>query len=119
MRFLKIVKMGRTEMQDAVPMTVGQEFHAFAAGLDAEIALLRKAERQLYAINMGGTAIGTGLNAPKGYAKRCAKHLAELTGKDIVLAEDMIAATSDLQPFVVYSSALKSTATKLVKIASD
>jgi aspartate ammonia-lyase len=117
--FLKIVKMGRTEMQDAVPMTVGQEFHAFAAGLDAEIALLKKAERQLYAINMGGTAIGTGLNAPKGYAKKCAKHLAELTGKDITVAEDMIAATSDLQPFVVYSSALKSTATKLVKIASD
>jgi aspartate ammonia-lyase len=117
--FLKIVKMGRTEMQDAVPMTVGQEFHAFAAGLDAEIALLEKAERHLYAINMGGTAIGTGLNAPKGYAKRCAKHLAQLTGKDIVVADDMIAATSDLQPFVVYSSALKSTATKLVKIASD
>jgi aspartate ammonia-lyase len=117
--FLKIVKMGRTEMQDAVPMTVGQEFHAFAAGLDAEIALLKKAERHLYAINMGGTAIGTGLNAPKGYAKRCAKHLAQLTGKDILVADDMIAATSDLQPFVVYSSALKSTATKLVKIASD
>jgi aspartate ammonia-lyase len=117
--FLRIVKMGRTEMQDAVPMTVGQEFHAFAAGLDAEIALLRKAERQLYAINMGGTAIGTGLNAPKGYAKSCAKHLAKLTGKDIVLADDLIAATSDLQAFVVYSSALKSTATKLVKIASD
>jgi aspartate ammonia-lyase len=68
---------------------------------------------------MGGTAIGTGLNAPKGYAKRCAKHLAELTGKDITVAEDMIAATSDLQPFVVYSSALKSVATKLVKISSD
>jgi aspartate ammonia-lyase len=117
--FLKIVKMGRTEMQDAVPMTVGQEFHAFAAGLDAEIALLRKAERQLYAINMGGTAIGTGLNAPKGYAKSCAKHLAKLTGKDIVVADDMIAATSDLQPFVVYSAALKSVATKLVKISSD
>ncbi|HET9062785.1 MAG TPA: aspartate ammonia-lyase [Candidatus Binatia bacterium] len=117
--FMHIVKMGRTEMQDAVPMTVGQEFHAFAAGLDAEIDHLRKAERQLYAVNMGGTAIGTGLNAPKGYAKRCAKHLAELTGKDITVAEDMIAATSDLQPFVVYSSALKSVETKLVKISSD
>jgi aspartate ammonia-lyase len=117
--FLEIVKMGRTEMQDAVPMTVGQEFHAFAAGLEAEIDVLRKAARALYAVNMGGTAIGTGLNAPKGYAKKCAKHLAELTGKDIVVAEDMIAATSDLQPFVVYSSALKSVATKLVKIASD
>jgi aspartate ammonia-lyase len=117
--FLRIVKMGRTEMQDAVPMTVGQEFHAFAAGLEAEIALLREAERHLYVINMGATAIGTGLNAPKGYAKRCAKHLAALTGKDIVPAADMIAATSDLQSFVVYSSALKSVATKLIKIASD
>jgi aspartate ammonia-lyase len=117
--FLQIVKMGRTEMQDAVPMTVGQEFHAFAAGLDLAIALLREAERHLYAINMGATAIGTGLNAPKGYAERCAKHLAALTGKDIVPTDDMIAATSDLQAFVVYSAALKSVATRLVKIASD
>ena len=117
--FLKIVKMGRTEMQDAVPMTVGQEFHAFAAGLESEILLLREAERHLYATNMGATAIGTGLNAPKGYARSVAKHLAELTGKPIVPAADLIAATSDLQPFVVYSSALKSLATKLVKIASD
>jgi aspartate ammonia-lyase len=68
---------------------------------------------------MGATAIGTGLNAPKGYAKSVARHLAELTGKPIVPAADMIAATSDLQPFVVYSSALKSVATKLVKIGSD
>jgi len=62
--FLNILKMGRTEMQDAVPMTVGQEFHAFAAVLEAEIEALRQAEKPLYAINMGGTAIGTGLNAP-------------------------------------------------------
>jgi aspartate ammonia-lyase len=117
--FLRIVKMGRTEMQDAVPMTVGQEFHAFAGGLEAEIALLREAEHHLYTVNMGGTAIGTGLNAPKGYAKRCAERLAELTGKPIASADDLIAATSDLQPFVVYSAALRSTATKLVKIASD
>ncbi|MBI5505818.1 MAG: aspartate ammonia-lyase [Deltaproteobacteria bacterium] len=117
--FLTIVKMGRTETQDAVPMTVGQEFHAFAAGLEAEIDLLREAERHLYAVNMGATAIGTGLNAPKGYAKACAKHLAKLTGKEIVSAPDLIAATSDLQPFVIYASALESLATKLVKIASD
>ena len=64
--FLKIVKMGRTEMQDAVPMTVGQEFHAFAAALEGEIQLLRDAEKYLYAVNMGATAIGTGLNAPEG-----------------------------------------------------
>ncbi|MCU0989265.1 MAG: aspartate ammonia-lyase [Xanthomonadales bacterium] len=117
--FLRIVKMGRTELQDAVPMTVGQEFHAFAAGIESEIALLRDAEKYLYAINMGGTAIGTGLNAPEGYAERCAAHLAELTGKPIVPARDMLAATWDQQGFVVYSAALRSVAVKLSKIASD
>jgi len=117
--YLKIVKMGRTELQDAVPMTVGQEFYAFAASLDGEIQLLRDAEKYLYSQNMGATAIGTGLNAPKGYAEGCAYHLAQLTGKPIVPAGDMLAATWDQQGFVVYSSALKSVAIKLSKIASD
>jgi len=117
--YLEMVKMGRTEMQDAVPMTVGQEFHAFAASLESEIQLLRDAEKYLYAVNMGATAIGTGLNAPKGYAERCAAHLAKLTGKPIVPASDMLAATWDQQGFVVYSSALRSVAVKLSKIASD
>src|SRR5262252_6731582 len=117
--YLKIVKMGRTELQDAVPMTVGQEFHAFAASLDAEIQLLKDSEKYLYAENMGATAIGTGINVPKGYAERCAAELASLTGKPIVMAPDMISATWDQQGFVVYSSALKSTAIKLSKIASD
>ena len=117
--YLELVKMGRTEMQDAVPMTVGQEFHAFAASLDSEIQLLRDAEKYLYPVNMGATAIGTGLNAPKGYAERCAAHLAELTGKPIIPASDMLAATWDQQGFVVYSSALRSVAVKLSKIASD
>jgi aspartate ammonia-lyase len=116
---LNIVKMGRTEMQDAVPMTVGQEFHAFAASLEGEIKLLREAERWLYTVNMGATAIGTGINVPDGYAEACAKHLAELTGKPIVPAQDMLAATWDQQGFVVYSSALKSVAIKLSKIAGD
>src|SRR5215211_7612815 len=80
-QFMNIVKMGRTELQDAVPMTVGQEFHAFASSLDGEIAVLRDAEKYLYTVNMGATAIGTGLNAPKGYAERTAAHLAKLTGK--------------------------------------
>src|SRR3954468_8043140 len=111
--------MGRTELQDAVPMTVGQEFHAFAASLDDEIAGLKEAEKSLYAVNMGATAIGTGLNAPKGYAEKCAAHLAKLTGKPIVPASDMIAATWDQQGFVAYSGALKSVAVKMSKIASD
>lgn len=117
--FLRIVKMGRTELQDAVPMTVGQEFHAMAASLESEIALLKDSEKYLYSVNMGATAIGTGLNVPKGYAEKCAAHLAELTKKPIVPATDMIAATWDQQGFVVYSGALKSVAIKLSKIAGD
>src|SRR5215469_16826384 len=117
--YLEILKMGRTEMQDAVPMTVGQELHAFAASLESEIQLLRDAEKSLYAVNMGATAIGTGINVPKGYPEKCAAHLAELTGKPIVPASDMIAATWDQQGFVVYSAALKSLAIKLSKISSD
>jgi aspartate ammonia-lyase len=117
--YLEIVKMGRTEMQDAVPMTVGQEFHAFAASLEGEIQLLRDAEKYLYAVNMGATAIGTGINVPNGYAEKCAAHLAKLTGKPIVPASDMLAATWDQQGFVVYSSALKTLAIKLSKISSD
>jgi aspartate ammonia-lyase len=117
--FIDIVKMGRTELQDAVPMTVGQEFHAFASSLEGEIQLLRDAEKYLYSQNMGATAIGTGINVPKGYNERVAFHLAELTGKPIVPAPDMIAATWDQQGFVVYSAALKSVAIKFSKIASD
>ena len=117
--YLEIVKMGRTEMQDAVPMTVGQEFYAFAAALDGEIQELQDAEKSLYAVNMGATAIGTGINVPKGYPEKCAQHLAKLTGKPIVPASDMLAATWDQQGFVVYSGALKSLAIKLSKISSD
>jgi aspartate ammonia-lyase len=118
-QYIGVVKMGRTELQDAVPMTVGQEFHAFAAALESEIAVLRDAEKYLYSQNMGATAIGTGLNAPAGYAASVAQHLAKLTGKPIVPATDMLAATWDQQGFVAYSGALKSVAIKLSKIASD
>ena len=76
--YLEVVKMGRTEMQDAVPMTVGQEFHAFASSLASEIHNLRLAEKSLYSVNMGATAIGTGINVPKGYPERVAAHLAKL-----------------------------------------
>jgi aspartate ammonia-lyase len=100
-------------------MTVGQEFNAFAASLDGEIAELKESEKGLYTVNMGATAIGTGMNAPKGYAEQCAAHMATLMGKPIVPADDMLAATWDQQGFVVYSAALKSVAIKLSKIASD
>ena len=117
--FLDIVKMGRTEMQDAVPMTVGQEFYAFSAVLEGNIRRLLQAEQDLYSINMGGTAIGTGLNAPEGYSEKCAAHLAELTGKDYAPAHDLIAATWDQSAFVSYSSALKELAVSLSKISDD
>jgi aspartate ammonia-lyase len=117
--FQDILKMGRTETQDAVPMTVGQEFHAFASGMKNEIEVLKAAERSLYVINMGGTAIGTKLNALPGFVEGCAAHLAKLTGKDIVPAEDLIYATSDLSSFVGFSSALNSIAVRLIKTASD
>ncbi|MHC4219181.1 MAG: aspartate ammonia-lyase [Planctomycetota bacterium] len=117
--FSHILKMGRTEMQDAVPMTLGQEFRAFGSGLRTEIAGIRRAETALYAVNMGGTAIGTGLNAAEGFPELCAAHLAELTGKPIVKADDLIAATIEMHGFVTFSSALRALAVKLNKIAGD
>ena len=119
-QYLEVVKMGRTELQDAVPMTVGQEFHAFGSALEGEIQLLRDAEKYLVVINMGATAIGSELNTPKGgYPQAVAAELAKLTGKPIVAASDLFAATWDQQAYVVYSSALKSTAITLSKISSD
>jgi aspartate ammonia-lyase len=117
--FSKIVKMGRTEGQDAVPMTVGQEFHAFGYQVDAAIEALRKAEEYLYEENMGATAIGTGITATAGYAEKCATHLAEITGKPMTLAKDLIAATSSMQAFVMYSGAIKNLAVTISKISSD
>src|SRR5215207_896199 len=117
--FKNIVKMGRTEGQDAVPMTVGQEFHAFGYQLDAAIDALVKSEEYLYDVNMGATAIGTGITATEGYAEKCAAHLAKITGKPIVLAKDLVAATSSMQGFVLYSGALKNLAVTLSKISSD
>lgn len=118
-QFAKVVKMGRTQLQDAVPMTLGQEFAAWAASLEDETKTLRAVERTLCEVNMGGTAIGTGLNAPKGYARKCSAHLAKITGKPIRLADDLVEATQDTQSYVLYSSALKSLAIKLSKICND
>jgi aspartate ammonia-lyase len=117
--FNNILKMGRTEGQDAVPMTVGQEFHGFGSQIDAAIHALRNAETFLYEINMGATAIGTGITATPGYGEKCAAHLAKITGKPIKLSSDLIAATSSMQAFVMYSSALKNLAVTVSKISSD
>ncbi len=117
--FSAILKMGRTEGQDAVPMTVGQEFHAFGNQIDAAIYALKNAETFLYEVNMGATAIGTGITATPGYGEKCAAHLAKIMGKPIKLAPDLIAATSSMQAFVIYSSALKNLAVTVSKISSD
>ena len=117
--FKNLVKMGRTEGQDAVPMTLGQEFHAFGAQLDAAIDALRKSESYLYEVNMGATAIGTGLTASPGYSEKCIAQLAKITGKPIVGPKDLIAATSSMQAFVMFSSAYKNLAVTLSKISSD
>ncbi len=117
--FAKIVKMGRTQLQDAVPMTLGQEFSAFATSLRQELAGLHKTRQDLHTLNLGGTAIGTGLNTPKGYRDRIILRLREVTGLPLALAPDLIEATQDTQAFVMFSSSLKSLAIKLSKICSD
>jgi len=117
--YKNILKMGRTEGQDAVPMTVGQEFHAFGYQLDAAIDALVKSEAYLYDVNMGATAIGTGITASPGYAEKCVAQLAKITGKPMTLAHDLVAATSSMQAFVMYSSAVKNFAVTLSKISSD
>jgi aspartate ammonia-lyase len=117
--FATILKMGRTQLQDAVPMTLGQEFEAFAATLAGEVQALERIQSVLCETNMGATAIGTGLNAPPGYAQKCTEHLAKITGLPIHLAEDLIEATQDTQAFVLYSSCMKSLAIKLSKVCND
>ena len=117
--FSSILKMGRTQLQDAVPMTLGQEFEAFAATLGGEVHALERIQRVICEVNMGATAIGTGLNAPAGYAAACTKHLATITGLPIYLAENLIEATQDTQAFVLYSSCMKSLAIKLSKVCND
>jgi aspartate ammonia-lyase len=117
--FQTILKMGRTQLQDAVPMTMGQEFEAFAYSLEKELKRLKAAREEFLAINMGGTAIGTGLNAPKEFPMLCADFLAEISGVPVYMSPNLIEATSDTSCFVEYSSALKRLAIKLSKICND
>ncbi len=117
--FQSILKMGRTQLQDAVPMTMGQEFEAFAYSLEKELKRLKLAREEFLAINMGGTAIGTGLNAPKEFPDLCAKYLEEISDIPVYVAPNLIEATSDTSCFVEYSSALKRLAIKLSKICND
>ena len=117
--FKNNIKMGRTQLQDAVPMTSGQEFTAFANTLEEEIGNLNRNVELMLEINMGATAIGTGLNAVPGYAELCTKKLAELTGENFTLGKDLVEATPVTGDYVSYSGALKRLAVKLSKICND
>lgn len=117
--FADVLKMGRTQLQDAVPMTVGQEFHAFGVLIKEEIKNLCHTAQLLLEVNLGATAIGTGLNAATGYQELAVQRLAEVTGLPCVPAEDLIEATSDCGAYVMIHGALKRTAVKLSKICND
>lgn len=117
--FRDVIKMGRTQLQDAVPMTLGQEFEAFAVTLEEEIDRLQQNVNLFLEVNLGGTAIGTGINADERYTERVIFHLSEITQLDITLSKNLVEATQDTGAFVMYSSAIKRLAIKLSKIASD
>ena len=114
-----ILKMGRTQLQDAVPMTVGQEFRTYAVMLGEDRLRLQEAVTLLHEINLGATAIGTGLNAPAGYAEIARRHLVEITGLPLVTAPDLIEATQDCGAFVHLSGVLKRVAVKVSKTCND
>ncbi len=117
--FHDVLKMGRTQLQDAIPMTLGQEFTAWAESVGEDIERMRIAQTLLYEINMGATAIGTGLNAPKGYAEVVTRHLAFLTGLPLVPSRNLIKATQDSGGFIELSGVLKRIAAKISKICND
>lgn len=117
--FKDILKIGRTQLEDAVPMTLGQTFNGFASILQDEIKHLDEAAADFLTVNMGATAIGTGICAEPGYAEKCVEALSEITGWNITLASDLVGITSDTSAMVGYSSALKRVATKVSKICND
>jgi len=114
-----VLKMGRTQLQDAVPMTLGQEFTAFAVTTAEDIARLRETARLFLEVNLGGTAIGTGINADPRYAQLAVEHLRRVTGLDLQLAENLVEATPDTGAFVMFSGVLKRVAVKLSKMCND
>lgn len=117
--FSRIIKMGRTQLEDAVPMTLGQTFNGFASILQDEIAHLNEAAADFLVVNMGATAIGTGICAEPGYAEKCIAALREITGWDIRLSSDLVGATSDTSCLVGYASAMKRVCVKMNKICND
>jgi fumarate hydratase class II len=119
LEFKDIVKIGRTHLQDAVPMTLGQEFSGYVSQLDAGMGAIEQALGGLYQLAIGGTAVGTGLNAPKEFGKRVAAHIAAMTGLPFVSAENKFAALAAHDALVFTSGALKTLACSLMKIAND
>jgi aspartate ammonia-lyase len=117
--FADVLKMGRTENQDAVPMTLGQEFNAYAVMTRQATRRLREAGTQLLEINMGATAIGTGINTPPGYADLVTEKLAAISGIPVVKARDLVEATQDPGGFVQISAAMKRAAIQISKICND
>ena len=117
--FDHVIKIGRTQMQDAVPIRLGQEFHAYSVAVLRDINRMDKAMDEMRFLNMGGTAIGTGINADKVYLNRIVPNLVEVSGMDLVQAFDLIDATQNLDPFVAVSGAIKACAVTLSKIAND
>ncbi len=117
--FSNIIKMGRTQLQDAVPMTLGQEFEAFATTLEEEINRIEENARLFLELNMGGTAIGTGINADPKFGELVMHYLWEITGLPVRLATNLVEATQDTGAFVMFMSAIKRLAVKLSKISND
>ncbi|MGK0250380.1 MAG: aspartate ammonia-lyase [Oleispira sp.] len=117
--FKDVIKMGRTQLQDAVPMTLGQEFQSWATTLGEDVDRIAGLAELLTEINLGGTAIGTGINADDRYGKRAVSELARISGYPLVQAKDLIEASSDMGAFVLFSSMLKRLVIKLSKIAND
>lgn len=117
--FKDVLKMGRTQLQDAVPMTLGQEFKTFAVMIDDDIYRLRNVQALLKEVNLGATAIGTGINTKASYQRKVISNLREVTGVDYVSAGDLIEATQDTGSFVHISGMLKSIAIKISKICND
>ncbi|MCL2310313.1 MAG: aspartate ammonia-lyase [Proteobacteria bacterium] len=117
--FDRVLKMGRTHLQDAVPMSMGAEFHGFATTIGEEIGRIERSCDLLREVNLGATAIGTSVNAPEGYPKLAVEYLAKVSGEKFTLASDLVEATSDTGAYVQLSGVLKRTAVKLTKICND
>ena len=114
-----ILKMGRTHLQDAVPITLGQEMGAYASAVRRSMGRIQFVLDNLHTINMGGTAVGTGLNAEPAYIEAVAKRLSEITGESYTTAHNIIDATNNTDAFADFSSALKNAALVLIKLAND